>query len=69
MILDEADTKHFHLIGLVCGLAAYNNVIVDLPFPLVLYKKLLGRSVSACLLVTFMSLLFTDDLHVTVVYL
>jgi E3 ubiquitin-protein ligase HERC4 len=31
----------YHLIGELCGLAIYNSTIIDLPFPLVLYKKLL----------------------------
>uniref|UniRef100_A0A671W1B7 HECT and RLD domain containing E3 ubiquitin protein ligase 3 n=1 Tax=Sparus aurata TaxID=8175 RepID=A0A671W1B7_SPAAU len=31
----------FHLIGIICGLAIYNSTVVDLHFPLVLYKKLL----------------------------
>ena len=31
----------YNLIGKLCGLAIYNSVIIDLPFPLVLYKKLL----------------------------
>lgn len=31
----------FHLIGILCGLAIYNFTVVDLHFPLVLYKKLL----------------------------
>jgi E3 ubiquitin-protein ligase HERC4 len=31
----------YHLIGELCGLAIYNSIIIDLPFPLVLYKKLL----------------------------
>ncbi|XP_026215637.1 probable E3 ubiquitin-protein ligase HERC3 isoform X1 [Anabas testudineus] len=34
----------FHLIGIICGLAIYNSTVVDLHFPLVLYKKLLGVS-------------------------
>ena len=34
---------HFVLIGIVCGLAIYNTVIIDLPFPTALYKKLLNR--------------------------
>lgn len=29
------------MIGIVCGLAIYNSTVVDLHFPLVLYKKLL----------------------------
>uniref|UniRef100_A0A3P9MXY5 HECT and RLD domain containing E3 ubiquitin protein ligase 3 n=1 Tax=Poecilia reticulata TaxID=8081 RepID=A0A3P9MXY5_POERE len=36
----------FHLIGIVCGLAIYNSTVVDLHFPLVLYKKLLDVSPS-----------------------
>ncbi|KAF7667572.1 hypothetical protein LDENG_00055490 [Lucifuga dentata] len=32
----------FHLIGVICGLAIYNSTVVDLHFPLVLYKKLLS---------------------------
>ncbi|MBN3297180.1 HERC3 ligase, partial [Amia calva] len=31
----------FHLIGITCGLAIYNSTVVDLHFPLALYKKLL----------------------------
>lgn len=34
----------FHLIGIICGLAIYNATVVDLHFPLVLYKKLLEVS-------------------------
>ncbi|XP_068736455.1 probable E3 ubiquitin-protein ligase HERC4 isoform X1 [Montipora capricornis] len=33
----------FLLIGVICGLAIYNSTIIDLRFPPVLYKKLLGR--------------------------
>uniref|UniRef100_A0A3Q2DP84 HECT and RLD domain containing E3 ubiquitin protein ligase 3 n=1 Tax=Cyprinodon variegatus TaxID=28743 RepID=A0A3Q2DP84_CYPVA len=36
----------FHLIGIVCGLAIYNATVVDLHFPLALYKKLLNVSPS-----------------------
>lgn len=36
----------FHLIGVICGLAIYNFTIVDLHFPLALYKKLLKRKPS-----------------------
>ncbi|XP_032805642.1 putative E3 ubiquitin-protein ligase HERC4 isoform X1 [Petromyzon marinus] len=35
------DSNLFNLIGLICGLAIYNSTIVDLNFPLALYKKLL----------------------------
>ncbi|XP_033108381.1 probable E3 ubiquitin-protein ligase HERC3 [Anneissia japonica] len=39
------DRSMFRMVGVLCGLAIYNQVIVDLPFPLVLYKKLLNRPV------------------------
>ena len=35
--------NYFKLIGIVCGLAIYNTVIIDLPFPAALYKKLLKK--------------------------
>ncbi|KAI6657411.1 E3 ubiquitin-protein ligase HERC4 isoform X2-like [Oopsacas minuta] len=38
--------EFFRLLGIICGLAIYNDVIVDLPFPLALYKKLLGKKVD-----------------------
>uniref|UniRef100_A0A8C2DV79 HECT domain-containing protein n=1 Tax=Cyprinus carpio TaxID=7962 RepID=A0A8C2DV79_CYPCA len=40
---DKCFVEHnwFHLIGIICGLAIYNSTVVDLHFPLVLYKKLL----------------------------
>ncbi|XP_070528774.1 probable E3 ubiquitin-protein ligase HERC4 isoform X3 [Cardiocondyla obscurior] len=41
----EEEVMYF-LIGVLCGLAIYNFVIINLPFPLVLYKKLLGESVG-----------------------
>ncbi|MEE6488184.1 hypothetical protein FKM82_015154 [Ascaphus truei] len=37
------DINLFHLIGVICGLAIYNFTIVDLHFPLALYKKLLKK--------------------------
>ena len=36
----------FELLGTICGLAIYNDVIINLPFPLALYKKLLGVKVD-----------------------
>uniref|UniRef100_UPI0037E7E5B3 probable E3 ubiquitin-protein ligase HERC6 n=1 Tax=Semicossyphus pulcher TaxID=241346 RepID=UPI0037E7E5B3 len=33
--------KKYFLFGVLCGLALYNNNIIHLPFPLVLFKKLL----------------------------
>ncbi len=37
----------FFLIGVICGLAIYNFIIVNLPFPLPLYKKLLGGQIGS----------------------
>lgn len=39
------DNQLFYLIGILCGLAIYNFTIIDLPFPLILYKKLLHENV------------------------
>ena len=37
------ETEHqFRLIGLLFGLAIYNNIILDVHFPMVVYIKLLG---------------------------
>ncbi|KAF0303632.1 Ubiquitin-protein ligase E3A [Amphibalanus amphitrite] len=33
----------FTLIGIVVGLALYNNVILDMRFPMVVYRKLMGQ--------------------------
>ncbi len=46
------DSRMYHLIGLVCGLAIYNSTIIDLKFPLALYKKLLKKFVeeTVCLM-------------------
>lgn len=38
----ESDAQ-FTLIGIVLGLAIYNNVILDVHFPHVVYRKLLGK--------------------------
>ncbi|CAG0922014.1 unnamed protein product [Notodromas monacha] len=37
---------HYKLIGLVIGLAIYNNVILDVHFPTVIYKKLMGKTAT-----------------------
>uniref|UniRef100_A0AAQ5XYX5 HECT domain-containing protein n=1 Tax=Amphiprion ocellaris TaxID=80972 RepID=A0AAQ5XYX5_AMPOC len=37
------DIDLFNLIGVICGLAIYNLTIVELNFPVALYKKLLKR--------------------------
>ncbi|KAM4734007.1 putative E3 ubiquitin-protein ligase HERC3 [Anableps anableps] len=36
------EDQRFYLFGVLCGLALYNKMIIYLPFPLVLFKKLLG---------------------------
>ena len=33
----------FTLIGIVLGLAIYNNIILDVHFPMVVYRKLMGK--------------------------
>ncbi|MCP9265309.1 putative E3 ubiquitin-protein ligase HERC4 [Dirofilaria immitis] len=37
----ETDPLSFKLVGRLCALAIYNSVLVDFPFPLALYKKIL----------------------------
>ncbi|TMS05606.1 putative E3 ubiquitin-protein ligase HERC4 [Larimichthys crocea] len=37
----QEDQRYFHF-GFLCGLALYNGCIIHLPFPLALFKKLLG---------------------------
>ncbi|XP_017957265.1 probable E3 ubiquitin-protein ligase HERC4 isoform X1 [Drosophila navojoa] len=41
----ETENMYF-LIGVLCGLAIYNFTIINLPFPLALYKKLLKKPVD-----------------------
>ena len=36
----------FHLVGILLGLAIYNGIILDVHFPLLVYKKLLGYKVG-----------------------
>ena len=38
----ESDGQ-FTLVGIMLGLAIYNTVILDVHFPMVVYRKLLGR--------------------------
>ena len=40
------DVKMYYLIGALCGLLIYNFIIIDLPFPPALYKKLLREPVG-----------------------
>ncbi|CAH8660627.1 unnamed protein product [Schistosoma rodhaini] len=34
----------FLMVGILCGLAIYNSIIVDLSFPLAMFRKLLGET-------------------------
>ena len=43
----EEDDVNFFVVGVFCGLAIYNFVIINMPFPLALYKKLLGEEVGS----------------------
>ena len=38
--------QDFFLTGMICALAIYNDNIVDLRFPLALYKKLLQKPID-----------------------
>lgn len=40
------EEEMFKLIGTLIGLAIYNFTIIDLPFPLVMYKKLLNEKIE-----------------------
>lgn len=40
------DEQMYRLIGILCGLAIYNFTIINLPFPLALYKKILKEKVD-----------------------
>lgn len=36
----------FRLLGVVLGLAIYNNVLLDFPLPIALYRKICGHEVG-----------------------
>ena len=40
------EQSEFKLVGILMGLAVYNGVLLDVNFPPVLYRKLLGRPLS-----------------------
>ncbi|UJR08173.1 hypothetical protein I4U23_012446 [Adineta vaga] len=76
---DEEEEAMYKLIGTLCALAVYNITIIDLPFPLALYKKLLNKttidlsdmkSLSPTLYRSLVSLLNykEDDLESTLCY-
>ena len=45
--LAEELEREYCLIGTILGLAIYNNVILDIHFPAVLYRKLCGKLASS----------------------
>ncbi|XP_010886649.4 probable E3 ubiquitin-protein ligase HERC6 isoform X2 [Esox lucius] len=42
----KVEKKSYFLFGILCGMALYNHNIVHLPFPLALFKKLVGVTPS-----------------------
>ncbi|XP_016016524.2 probable E3 ubiquitin-protein ligase HERC6 [Rousettus aegyptiacus] len=40
------EKKRYFLFGMLCGLSLYNSNVANLPFPLALFKKLLGQKPS-----------------------
>ncbi|XP_037308369.2 probable E3 ubiquitin-protein ligase HERC4 isoform X2 [Pungitius pungitius] len=48
----EVDERYFYF-GVLCGLALYNRCIIHLPFPLALFKKLIGVKPSLSDLIEF----------------
>ena len=40
------ENSFYFLIGILCGLAIYNFTIINVPFPLILYKKLLSDNLD-----------------------
>ncbi|KAI9308061.1 hypothetical protein BJ944DRAFT_124404 [Cunninghamella echinulata] len=46
IILDDITIREYKLLGLLIGLAVYNGVILDLHFPLAVYKKLMNVPVN-----------------------
>lgn len=45
-VLDDINIREYKLVGLLLGLAVYNSVILDLHFPLALYKKVMDVDVG-----------------------
>ncbi|ONH69526.1 putative E3 ubiquitin-protein ligase HUL4 [Cyberlindnera fabianii] len=42
----EGNDELYYLVGVILGLAIYNSTILDLKFPVALYKKLMGKKVT-----------------------
>ncbi|CAB1327289.1 unnamed protein product [Coregonus sp. 'balchen'] len=51
---DSGITDEFYLLGLLCGMALYNQCVLNLCFPLALFKKLLDEEVVEALDLVFM---------------
>lgn len=45
--------ENYNLVGLVVGLAVYAGVILDVPLPLVVFRKVLGQQLSLRVSVIF----------------
>ncbi|XP_063773158.1 probable E3 ubiquitin-protein ligase HERC6 isoform X2 [Pseudophryne corroboree] len=42
----SAEKKNYYYYGILCGLAIYNQIVMYMPFPLALFKKLLGKKTT-----------------------
>ncbi|KAG8593379.1 hypothetical protein GDO81_000806 [Engystomops pustulosus] len=42
----SVDKKMYYQYGVLCGLAVFNETVIYLPFPLALFKKLLGKKIT-----------------------
>ncbi|XP_075716835.1 putative E3 ubiquitin-protein ligase HERC6 isoform X2 [Rhinoderma darwinii] len=40
------DKKKYYYYGILCGLAIFNQTVIYIPFPLALFKKLLGKKIN-----------------------
>lgn len=40
------EEKRYYFFGMLCGLSLFNCNVANLPFPLALFKKLLGQNPS-----------------------
>jgi hypothetical protein len=44
--LSHEPNVNFELVGVLVGLAIFNNVLIDMPFPLACFKKLLNQKIN-----------------------
>lgn len=52
------EEKEYMLIGMIVGLAIYNNITLDVNFPPVLFKKMLGYLAMVAILETSLILIY-----------